>query len=115
MEAAAATNDDNPNADMYATDCWNSSLQLRIENALSLDDFEEQYEEQEEMNGSSYGGSDSASWLISLGQSLLLSLILWQPLTLYVITWIRVWMFTWHLEMKVHVICQIVDRKAITM
>merc|ERR1719414_2925768 len=51
------------------------------------------------MNGSSYGGSDSESWLLSLFQSLMLSLVLWQPLTLYVVTWIKIWMFTWHLEM----------------
>ena len=93
MEAAAAANEDNPNADMYSTDCWNSSLNLRIENALSLDEFTEEYEEQNEMNSSSYAGSDSASWLLSLGQSLLLSLILWQPLT-YVLHFTDMMKFT---------------------
>lgn len=52
------------------------------------------------MNESSYGGSDTASWLLSLGQSLMLSLVLWQPLTLFVITGFRIWLFTWNLEMK---------------
>merc|ERR1719493_421255 len=27
-------------------------------------------------------------------------MILWQPWTIYCVTWIKVWMFTWHLEMK---------------
>lgn len=78
----------------------NSSLQLRIENALSGDLFAENYAEREAMNASSYGGSDTKSWLVALGQSLGQSLVLWQPLTLYFVTWIRLWMFTWNIEMK---------------
>ena len=81
LEEESIPNEDNPNADLYATDCWTSSLQLRIENALSVDYFNEEYAEREEMNASSYGGSDTGSWLLSLGQSLLWSLILWQPLS----------------------------------
>merc|ERR1711972_1196576 len=57
------------------------------------------------MNESSYGGSDAMSWLLSLGQSLLLSLVLWQPLTLYVVTWIKIWMFTWNLPIRFPVSC----------
>merc|ERR1719295_677020 len=93
-------NTDNDNYEFYESGCWNSSLQLRIENELSGDYFDEEYLEREEMNESSYGGSDTASWLLSLGQSLMLSLVLWQPLTLYVVTWFRIWMFTWNLEMR---------------
>ena len=75
------TNPNNPNHDLYQTDCWNSSLSLRIENALSDTFFNRIYTERVTMNESSYGGSDAMSWLLSLGQSLLLSLVLWQPLT----------------------------------
>lgn len=66
---------------MYESGCWNSSLHLRIENALSEDYFDAKYTETDELNSGSYGGSDSRSWLLSLGQSLTLSLLLWQPLT----------------------------------
>merc|ERR1712197_241083 len=51
-------------------------------------------------NESSYGGSDARSWLLSLGLELLLSLFFWQPLMVYIVTWMHVWMFTWHLELE---------------
>lgn len=73
-------NTDNANWDLYDSGCWNTSLQLRIENELSIGYFGEEFQEREEANSSSYGGSDAGSWLLSLGQSLLLSMILWQPL-----------------------------------
>jgi len=93
-------NTENENYEFYESGCWNSSLQLRIENELSSDYFDGEYEEREEMNESSYAGSDTNSWILSLGQSLTLSLVLWQPLTLYVVTWIKIWLFTWNLPLK---------------
>ena len=81
LEASSEDNTDNDNYEFYESGCWNSSLQLRVENELSGDYFDEEYEEREEMNESSYGGSDTVSWLVSLGQSLGQSLVLWQPLT----------------------------------
>merc|ERR1719499_2078098 len=73
--------------------------------------FDDYYEEWVENNGSSYGGSDSGSWLLSLGQSIMLSLVLWQPLTIWFVTWIRIWMFTWNLEMKFPKNCPALIRK----
>ena len=64
LEASSEDNTDNDNYEFYESGCWNSSLQLRIENELSGDYFDEEYEEREEMNESSYGGSDTVSWLV---------------------------------------------------
>ena len=105
LHVESSRNRNNPNADLYASDCWTTSLHLRIEDDLSVDYFDAVYAKREELNGSSYGGSDARSWLLSLGQSLLLSLFFWQPLLTYIVTWIKLWMFTWHLEMKVLFIC----------
>ena len=80
LDVESEDNEDNENWALYDSGCWNTSLQLRIENELSIGYFGEEFQEREEMNSSSYGGSDTASWLLSLGQSLLLSMILWQPL-----------------------------------
>ena len=81
LEVVGTVNEDNRNVQLYGSDCWTTSLQLRIEDALSKTYFDEAYAQRIELNESSYAGSDSDSWLLSLGQSLLLSLILWQPLT----------------------------------
>ena len=89
-----------PHSHLYDADCWNSSLKLRIEDDLSTIVFNEEFMEQIENNKSSYGGSDAASWLLAIGQSTLLSLVLWQPMTIAIITWLKIWMFTWNLELK---------------
>ena len=81
LQVSERANENNANNDLYETDCWQSSALLRIENALSRDLFHTEHAQREMFNKSSYGGSDSKSWLISLGQSLLQSFILWQPLT----------------------------------
>ena len=81
MEVEGEDNEENDNYEFYESGCWNSSLQLRIENELSNEYFDVEFEEREEMNESSYAGSDTDSWLTALGQSLLQSLLLWQPLT----------------------------------
>ena len=95
-------NTKNSNYDIYKNEtCWNNTLKLRIENLLSEDAFNRKQIERELQNSSSYGGSDSISWLLSILQSLITSLILWQPLTVYIVTWIKIWMFTWNLKMKV--------------
>ena len=101
LSVTPSINEDHPNAAMYASDCWSNLLHLRTEDALSEAHFNEAFTEREKLNAGSYGGSDAGSWLLSLAQSLLLSLFLWQPLITYIVTWCKVWMFTWHLEMKV--------------
>jgi hypothetical protein len=83
-------------------ECWDdASLIAQIESRLSAQMLDAQQTERRAENASSYGGSDSASWLLSILQSLLTSLLLWQPLTVYCVAWLKVWMFTWHLKLKV--------------
>ena len=95
---------------LYQTDCWNMSLDLRIENALSIEDFNKQYEERQSMNKRGYGGSDTGSWLLSLGQALLLSIFVWQPLVMLIWTIFCIWMFTWNLEISVWNTCGLCKR-----
>ena len=95
---------------LYQDDCWNTSLNLRIENALSIEDFKKQYEERQLMNESGYGGSDTGSWLLSLGQALLLSIFIWQPLVMLIWTVFCIWMFTWNLEISVWNSCALCKR-----
>jgi hypothetical protein len=45
--------------------------------------------------------TSSWAWLLSLVESLLLSILLWQPLTVYVVTWIKLWQFTWNIKMSI--------------
>merc|ERR1719474_2450576 len=100
LEVHRKANSENPHAHLFSSECWNTSLVLRLENKLSLSMFWDEFLERIDMNASSYGGSDSMSWLIALVQSVALSLVLWQPLRIYVVTWIKIWMFTWNLEVK---------------
>eukprot|EP01083_Nonionella_stella_P289770 986074_1 len=102
LEAQQKPNADNSHFDLYQNEeCWNTSLSLQIEMDLSKKQFLNDYVEQQAKNASSYGGSDARSWLFSVFESLITSLILWQPLTVYVVTWIKIWMFSWNLRMKV--------------
>jgi len=98
--ALAVANEDNPNAELYASSsCWNTTLSLQLEADASKAQFESDALDQKLAESGSYGGGDSASWLLSIAQSLLMSIILWQPMTLYIVTWIKLWAFTWHLKM----------------
>eukprot|EP01083_Nonionella_stella_P173732 600142_1 len=100
MAVTEEANPDNPNAALYAGDCWNTTLALQIEAGLSKKSFVNAFNAQQAENQASYAGSDSASWLLSIFQSLFQSMLLWQPLTAYIITWIKIWLFTWHLKME---------------
>ena len=62
------------------------------------------------MNESGYGGSDTGSWLLSLGQALLLSIFIWQPLVMLIWTIFCIWMFTWNLEISVWNTCGLCRR-----
>eukprot|EP01083_Nonionella_stella_P183457 663081_1 len=101
LEATAVDNPDNPNSALYQDDCWNNTLGLRVEDRLSNNAFQRDYIEQLAKNAASYAGGDAESWLLSIFQSLFTSLLLWQPLRIYVFTWIKIWMFSWHLKMNV--------------
>ena len=100
FDITPTVHENNVNAALYQSDCWNTSLQLRIENALSSDYVDEKYEAREEMNAASYGGSDTGSWLLSLFQSLCLSIFVWQPLVMLIWTLLCVWLFTWNLQIS---------------
>jgi len=92
----------NPNYDLYAnSECWNTTLALQLEAEASKLDFERQAQDVAEKEAGSYAGGDSPSWLLSVTQSLLTSLIVWQPLLLYLLTWLKIWAFSWHLRMTV--------------
>ena len=83
-------------------ECWQLQRQLVLSSELSeIDVAAAQAELVRPKYADSFSGetSDSASWLLSLVQSLLLSLLVWQPLTVYVVTWMKVWLFTWNLKM----------------
>merc|ERR1712217_879150 len=95
-------NRNNANWGLYEdTNCWNTSLELRIEDELSNEQFNQDYEDREEMNASGYGGSDTGSWLLSLFQSLMLSIFIWQPLVMMIWTVLCVWMFSWNLPISI--------------
>jgi len=101
LYAAQGLNEDNPNYELYKSDCWNTSLQLQMESAATEQDFVRLNDEQAAANASSYAGGDSASWLLSILQSLLTSLLVWQPLMVYNVTWLKIWAFSWHLKLSI--------------
>jgi len=95
-------NPENVNYEEYATDpCWDNNLYLHLEAEKSDAQFAALNVQQNIENESSYGGGDAQSWLLSVFQSLLTSLVLWQPLMVYIVTWIKIWLFTHHLKMKI--------------
>merc|ERR1711892_928084 len=53
----------NENYALFESDCWNTSLQLRIEDQLSQGNFTAAVDAAEELNEGSFGGSDTSSWL----------------------------------------------------
>eukprot|EP01084_Bolivina_argentea_P164123 285381_1 len=88
------------NYDLYKNNqCWNTTLKLEIESKLTKEWFTKRNNQRKLDDESSFGGNDSKSWLLSIAQSLLTSLILWQPLSVYIVTWIKIWMFSWHLKL----------------
>ena len=44
--------------------------------------------------------TDTQTWLTTLGLSLLISIFIWQPLTIYMLTWIKLWSFTLNLSLN---------------
>merc|ERR1719242_423122 len=102
-------NESNENYQLYESGCWNTSLQLRIENELSNEQFNRMENRQNKFNASGYGGSDTGSWLLSLFQSLMFSIFLWQPLMMMLWAILCVWMFTWHIPIsyfKIPTLCR---------
>ena len=85
----------------YDNACWNVSYTLKAETRLSNEEFAAAQAAKRAENAASYGGSDAKSWLISLFQSILVSMVIWQPLTIYVFTWIKLWAFTYRLKLSI--------------
>eukprot|EP01084_Bolivina_argentea_P012197 22869_1 len=100
------------NDSINKNDCWDIDMSLRIESELS-----EKYinKQQESLHGSYVDNyldtaSDSQIWLLSLIQSLLTSIFIWQPLLIFISTLLKVLMFTWHMPMdiglkSVYIVC----------
>ena len=102
IDMTSEVNTENVNYEFYSNEsCWNRSVYLEIEDTLSRQWVESEMESWNLLNAGSYGGSDSVSWIISVFQALAASLILWQPLTIAMTTWIKLWMFTWNLRMDI--------------
>jgi len=82
----------------YDEQCWDMNPQLLINQELS----EQQVEQNIEGLNNNFGSHvpDASSWLLSLLESTLLSLFLWQPLTIYFITWLNIWLFSWNLPIS---------------
>merc|ERR1719242_1267150 len=82
-------------------DCWQNFKQNVISRQLSLEYIRQLQDQLSPDRPDNFPGAStsSLSFLISLGQSILLSLLLWQPLTIYMTTWLKLWMFTWNISM----------------
>ena len=98
----AAKNKDNDNLSKYEEECWSNNKLLALEDALSIrkfnglrasinSDFKDDYDEDY---------PETTKWLLACLQSLILSIFLWQPVTVYLTTWIKIWMFSWNLRME---------------
>lgn len=81
-------------------ECWYNNLEWYWEGELSDDWFTALYDSFAEANSESWAGSDTNSWLLALASSMSQSMFIWQPFGAYVITWITLWLYTWHLPMK---------------
>eukprot|EP01083_Nonionella_stella_P286662 975617_1 len=79
----------------YDAECWTMNPQLVIENELTQKWLDESIHELNNNFGAEVG--DSTSWLLQLAQSTLISICVWQPLTIYFIAWLMIWLFSWNL------------------
>ena len=97
-------NPDNDNLELFEEPCWENNKQLAIEGAIGQDNFNAMNDEIDEANDFSdnYGGieSESLRWLLACLQSFIMSIFLWQPITIYFMTWVKLWLFTWNLGFK---------------
>ena len=101
---------ESPHGQQLEDDC---SLTLNLKSRLNLNATTEFVETQQASLSSDYSddyskylgegvfsATESKRWLLSVVQSLLLSIFWWQPITIYVLTWIKLWAFTHHLELS---------------
>jgi len=103
LKYAAEANAQNENVQngLYGAECWRNNKLLELEDLLSIRSIADLQNSLESTFSGSYAAdSESAKWLLSMIQSLVLSILVWQPLTVYLVTWAKVWMFSWNLRMK---------------
>lgn len=84
------------------SECWQNNLKQRMDEAFTVLSVRETQETAEYgVDDGAYmeGVSDSKSWLLSLVESLLLSLFFWQPVTIYFMTWAKIWAFSYHMKL----------------
>eukprot|EP01084_Bolivina_argentea_P105219 188357_1 len=96
-------NDQNSHIERFNQNCWSVDMQLRIESDLSdLQLLETREAQNSNFVDNFYGNAsrDSQTWLLSLVESLFTSIMFWQPLMIYLVTFLKIWLFTWHLTMK---------------
>ena len=91
----------NINLNPFSQDCFNNDILLDISNRVSDEDIEQKNSALYSYI-SAFGNniSDAGSWLTSLFISIILSIFIWQPLTVYFVTWIKIWAFTWDLRVR---------------
>eukprot|EP01084_Bolivina_argentea_P056972 104176_1 len=83
--------------------CWEIDMSLRIQSELSQKYIDQQQESLHSSYSDNYTQSDndSRTWLLSLIQSFLISIFIWQPLFILISTFLKVWMFCWNLKMDI--------------
>ena len=98
----AVPNAQNSNLAEYDEECWSNDKRLVIEELLSVRSLQDLQASLESHFSGDYDAQNTESWkwLLSMLQSLLLSIFLWQPLTVYLMTWIKIHLFSWNLRMK---------------
>merc|ERR1712032_866356 len=87
--------------EQWLGDCWENFEQLVIAHDLSKQQVAELQASLNPARSDNFPGAstNSAAFLVSLLQSLLTSIFIWQPLTCYVVTWLKLWMFTYNVRM----------------
>ena len=82
----------------YVPSCWENNFKEKLNNR-----FTEIYIENKQNSVATEYGldyiTDSRAWLISLCESLVFSIFLWQPIGIWLMTWLKLWAFTHNLKL----------------
>ena len=90
--------------DYLSLNCSNNIVGYNIQTELSnkyadnMDSLANEYTNKFDHFGTDIG--DTTSWLITLLISLVLSIFIWQPITIYILTWIKLWSFSLNLSLN---------------
>ena len=81
-------------------DCWkNNKLLVSVETYLSLKQVAEKQSSLHSDYSDDFKTDTSTTWLLSLLESFALSIAIWQPVTIYIVTWLKLWFFSLNLRM----------------